>query len=102
MAISKYNVKLTPIAIILTVLDGVLTTYWVTTGIAEEANPLLYWLIEQTNIYTAMILRVAAGIILLVQLDKLIPKSKLANLGMKIVTILLSVVFFYHMTGFFV
>lgn len=83
-------------AMVLTVLDAVLTYTWLEQGIAEEGNPLLAALIAQFGAWSAMVARALVGMVLVLGLAALARHHGSARWGLLFVTVTLAAVLGWH------
>ena len=86
-------------AIVLTLLDAVLTYLWLASGIAREANPWLAELVVVSGPGTAMGIRATVGILLVAALVLLARQSRAAGHGLVAVTAVLGLVLGWHIGG---
>lgn len=83
-------------AVVLTVLDAMLTYTWLQRGIAEEANPLLAALVTQVGAWPAMVARALVGSALVLGLAALARGHRSARWGLLLVTLTLAGVLGWH------
>ncbi|MBW3657819.1 MAG: hypothetical protein KY457_04215 [Actinobacteria bacterium] len=86
-------------AVVLTLLDAVLTYLWLATGIAREGNPWLAELVVTSGPGTAMAVRTLVGVGLIAALALLTQRSRTARHGLVAVTAVLGLVLGWHIGG---